>query len=251
MLVQDSNFFLRIMLTVRSRFSIGLVLSTLLLVSCGAPDNVRHRVHYSLLDKQIQLPKQVVLLPINIPVVQIRKGPIIDQLDKRSKIARSLVARKIRAYSHQKKKFKLLRLPKISKKEVAIIKHHIVLYDLVSRNAVNYTTGKHLQAWQQKLKRFDYSIGSGLKFIAQRTGAEAAIIITGIEFLVDGSISGFRGKSNILIGLVDLNSGALLWIDYVLDTKRSFNHYGDISYLIDNMLDNYPGVLSYRKTIVK
>ncbi len=251
MLIQNNNVFLRTRFIVRSMFSIVLVLVTTLQISCVAPDNVRHRVHYSLLEQQIQLPKQVVLLPINIPVVQIRKGPIIDQLDKRSKVARTLVARKIRAYSQQQKKFKILRMPKISKKEVAIIKHHIVLYDLVSRNAVNYTTGKRLHAWQQKLKRFDYSIGSGLKFIAQRTGAEAAIIVTGVEFLVDGSISGFRGKSNILIGLVDLNSGALLWIDYVLDTKRSFNHYGDVSYLIDNMLDNYPGLLSYRKAIVK
>jgi len=249
---QDSNNLLGSGIVLRT-ILVGLVLlHALLLVSCGPTSTtVRHRVHYSLLNHNTQLPKKVVLLPVNIPVLQISKGPIIDQLDERSKIANKFVIRKLKSYIKHQGKFKLLSLPAFSKKQMAIIKHHIVLYDLVSRSAVNYTTGGRLDAWRFKLKRFDYTIGSGLKFIAKKTGAQAALIVTGVEVLVDPSIPGLRSKTYIILGLIDLNNGALLWIDYALDTRRAFNRYGDISYLIDNMLGNYPGLLSYRKAIEK
>jgi len=229
-----------------------VVLQVIFLVSCGpATNNVRYRVHHSLLNETIQLPKKVVLLQINIPVIQVRKGPIIDQLDSRSKTINKLILRKLTLYAKQQRKFRLVKLPLFRKSQIVSIRHHLALYDLVSRNAVNYTSGKRLINWHSKLRHFDYSIGKGLRFLAKKTGATAALIVTGEERLVDPAVTGISTKTYIIIGLVDLNSGALLWIDYILNPQRAFNRYDNISYLIDNMLGNYPGLLSYRRAIKK
>lgn len=248
---QCSNFLSGSGYTVRAILVSLVLLLLMLIVSCGPATNVKHRVHYSLLNQNIQPPRKVVLLQVNIPVIQIRKGPIVDQLEKRSQAISLLVSRKLNSYVKSQRKFKILKLPVFSKAQNAVIRHHMVLYDLVSRNAVNYTTGKRLAGWRSKLTRFDYTIGSGLKFIAKKTGAQAALIVTGEERLVDPSIKRFSSKTYIILGLVDLNSGALLWINYVLDTRRPLNHYGEISYLIDDMLSHYPGLLSYRRAIKK
>ncbi len=228
-----------------------LLVQTMLLVSCGSEANVRHRVHYSLLNESVELPKKMVLLQINIPVIQVRKGPIIDQLEVRSKIINKLVLRKLTLYAKQQKKFRLVNLPVFTKPQTVRIRRHLALYDLVSRNAVNYTSGKRLIDWRSKLKHFDYSIGNGLRFIARKTGAKAALFVTGEERLVDPAVTGISSKTYIIMGVVDLNSGALLWVDYILNPQRDFNRYDNISYLIDNMLANYPGLLSYRRTINK
>lgn len=234
------------------KFLALLLIAQCILVSACAPTTtqVRHRIHHTVLENQrLSLPKRVVLLPVNIPVLQISKGPVIDQLVSRSQRVNELVTRKIRSYVKQQGKFKLLKLPAFSKREMLKIKEHKVLYDLVSRNAVNYTTGARLEAWNAKLKHFDYSIGSGLNFIKRKTTAQAALIVTGVEILVDSKITGLSTKTYLIMGLVDLNSGAILWLDYVLNTKREFNQRNQISFLIESMLNNYPGLTAYRRSL--
>ena len=229
-----------------------LLIGQCILISSCAPTTaqVRYRIHHTVLENQeLNLPKKVILLPVNIPVLQISKGPVVDQLVSRSKQVNRLVTQKIRSYVKRQGKFKLLKRPNFSKRELANIKEHIVLYDLVSRNAVNYTSGARLEEWNAKLKHFDYSIGSGLNFIKRKTTAQAALIVTGVEILVDSKITGLSTKTYLIMGLVDLNSGAILWLDYVLNTKREFNQRNQISFLIESMLNNYPGLAAYRRAL--
>ena len=226
----------------------------LLLAACGGPavQKTSHRVHYSWLQSSHpRLPKKVVLLPVSIPVLRVRRGPIIDQLESRSKRVSALISRRLFETVRRGGQFKLVKLPGLSRQDKKIVKNHLVLYDLVSRNAVNYTTGRRQVAWHPKLLHFDYSIGNGLRFLIKKTGARAALIVTGAEALIEPGISRIRSKTFLIIGLVDLSSGALLWMNYVLDSKKPLNHYGEISYLIDDLLRSYPGISSYRTAVKK
>ena len=237
------------------RFGTGLILFVIstVLVSCNSETiNVKHRVHYSMIkNKDGRLPGRIVLLPVSIPVLKVSPGPVIDQLSSRTKVVKGLVSKSIKNSLLKRVGVRLLAMPALKKQELATIKEHTVLYDLIARNAISYTSAKHTAVWRSKLTHFDYTIGSGLSFLKRKTRAQAAIMVSGAEVLISTKKHGVKSTTYIIVGLVDLDSGALLWMNYSLNPQRSFNQYGDVSYLVDRMFRAYPGIASYRRAIEK
>mgnify|MGYP001791734096 FL=1 len=153
-------------------------------------------------------------------------------------------------------------MPQLSGAEKAQIDEHMALYKLV----VNTASSSGLK---HKLKRFDYGIGPGLAAILSKTGADAAVMVYGrdyastagrktkavlgkipiINIFTGGPVQ--TGHSYVHIGVIDLKTGDLLWMNSEFqDGSSNLRDYGDTEEMVGTIFKWYPGIEQYRKAYV-
>lgn len=246
-----------------NRLIVAGVVGSLLLFSVGASAaKLNYRVHYSLVNaKHPRLPKRVVILPVNIVVKEKTFGGVSEKVDKWSDQASTNIFRALADYTKGNKSISLLATPRLSSRENAIVTEHLALYKKVV-NTASWAT-RVPPVWTQKLRRFDYTIGSGLNFLRNKTGADTALLVYGEDQVstagrkaaatmaaVFGGSTDF-GHSYIHLGLVDLRTGNLLWINSAYkgatgDLRRA----ADAEKMVKTIFEAYPGIDKYRRTYV-
>ena len=123
------------------------------------------------------------------------------------------------------------------------------------------------KAWRHKLERFDLTLGSGLSFLANRTGADTALFVvansvvptagrkTAAFFSAMLGGTGATGYSSLLVGLVDCRSGDLLWINgevsigQVFLSQEMLDDVEDAQYMLRDLFEEYPGTEEYRELL--
>ena len=239
-----------------------------LLLACALPLTVQaastpHWVHYKLLKSNPSLPKKVVVLPVSIEVLEVTAGGVEEEVPEWSAEASENVFKSLSAAINLDSTLKEVSVPTLSGKSAVVVDEHMALYSLVVNTAIS--TG-----WSHKVRRFDYSIGSGLTALQRKTGADAAVMVYGQDYVsttgrkakaVAGNIPIVNiftgpppklGHSFIHIGVVDLRTGDLLWMnsDYREGATNLRNH-DDASELISAIFEWYPGIEKYRQVYVK
>jgi len=242
--------------------AISMILATLpFAVQAG---DTPHWVHYKWLSKNPTMPKKVVVLPVNVEVVEVTAGGVEEKVPDWSKEASQSVFMAVSA-ALSKQGLKEIPAPQFSGATTANVDEHVALYKLV----VNTATRLNMN-WRHKIKHFDYSVGPGLREVADRAGADVAIMVYGRDYAstagrkamaVAGNIPIVNiftgpppvlGHSFIHIGVVDLKNGDLLWMnsDY-RERHANLRDPGDAAKMVNNIFKWYPGIESYRKTYVR
>lgn len=221
-----------------------------------------HWVHYKLLQKKPNLPKKVVVLPVNIEVVEVTAGGVEEKVPDWSNEANQSVLKSL-STAIGKQGLKELAAPPFSGASAVNVDEHLALYKL-SVNTVSRL------GWKHKISHFDYSIGPGLREVADKTGAEAAILVYGRDYVstagrkaraVAGNIPIVNiftgpapqlGHSYIHVGVVDLKTGDLLWMNSnYREGSTNLRDPDDAAKMINAIFKWYPGIDSYRKAYVK
>jgi len=221
-----------------------------------------YRVHYTLVaSKHPQLPKKLVILPVNIEVREKTFGGVREVVDKWSEQASRNIFQSLGQYAKSNKSLMLVPTPHFSSSESATITEHLALYRQVV-NAASWATRTE-PVWKHKLSKFDYTIGSGLNFVRSKTGADTALLVYGEDevstagaaaaTVVSKVFGGTRqfGYSYIHLGLVDLRTGNLLWLNSAYKGAS-----GDLrtpetaKKMISDIFEVYPGIEKYRSAYV-
>lgn len=237
-----------------------VILIAVSLSACVA--NTRQKVHYTLVEEKKAAPKKVVLLPVDIRVKELTAGGVVEEVEEWSKQGKLAVDTSIRDLSRSTAKFELVDLPEISDAEKKTLDEYVALYDLVAGNAYMVTTLGG-EAWKHKNKRFDYTLGEGLEFLRDKTGADSALIIIGEDVVSSAGrkatfilaaaagISIPLGHTILYAGIVDLKTGDVLWFDHTVSMDgKDLRVVGDAKVLLEDLLKNYPGIAEYRKNVV-
>lgn len=222
-----------------------------------------HWVHYKWLMSNPTLPKKVVVLPIDIKVVEVTAGDVEEKVPDWSKEASRSVFSAVSAAIAKQAGMKEITAPRLSGAAAANFDEHLALYKLV----VN-TAGKI--PWQHKARRFDYAIGTGLRAVAEQTGADAAIMVYGRDYVstagrkaraVAGHIpivNAFTGPaprlghSFIHVGVVDLRTGDLLWMNSEYrEGSTNLRDPDDAAKMVNAVFDWYPGIEKYRAAYLR
>lgn len=238
------------------RFLFMLVLMTALVGCQTVP--ATHRVHHSLLDSPPKvLPKKVLLLPASLEVFEISAGGVAEKVEDWSRQAAAHADRGLKSYAASNASFQLVEMPPLSPQEKESLDQHLALYDMVAADAFQLTRVGG-PAWQHKVKHFDYALGDGLRFLKQKTGADAALVVVGLD-----QISSADRKAMVLVaalfgvgiplgisflstGVVDLESGDILWFNYATSyANRDLRKPEDADAMIKEMFVNYPGLEPY------
>jgi hypothetical protein len=146
--------------------------------------------------------------------------------------------------------FERVDLPTLSAEEQAIVDEHVALYDLVSASAQQAVTLGG-QAWKHKRTGFDYTLGPGLRFLRERTGADQALFTIAADTEVTGGRVGMAflaaaagvaipmGNTFISMGLVDLETGDIDWLNHRL-AGTNLRDKDNVLRYFDDVLCAYP-----------
>ena len=173
--------------------------------------------------------KQIVLLPVDIDIYELSMGGVEEEVPEwSSKVEENIHQAffSVTKANAREPYIKQLVLLILTSEEREILEEHLALFSSVSATAI-WTTSSFNKPWNFKQDHFDYTIGDGLRFLKTKYDVDAGLIIIGEETV---STSGRQaaaafgavllgmyiptGNAVLIGGLVDFETGNLLWMDY-------------------------------------
>lgn len=213
-----------------------------------------HRIHYTLLEQPSRaLPKRILLLPPEITVKELSAGGVPEKVPEWTKQASENVAREMGALAAGRGDFELVKLPELTAEEQDLLEEHLGIYFQVAL-AAHRLTATAVQGWEHKRQRFDYTVGDGLKFLRQKTGADAALMVIGEDVVssggrkaafVLGALVGVgipMGQSLLSVGIVSLEEGDLLWMHNDFSVAKDLKDAQSVREMLNTIMAVYPGL---------
>lgn len=172
--------------------------------------------------------KKILLLPIEYVAFQRSAGGVTEAVPEWTESCKSNTAVVLQKLLGADGRFELVTMPDLSDEDKATLREHVELFKIVSSDAVQVISfgGK---AWQDKRTHFDYTLGPGLKFLRERSGADAAFIFGGVQTTQSGGsvflqllMAGLTGSyipgggSFITFGSVNLDDGRIDWFNSLI-----------------------------------
>lgn len=197
-------------------------------------------------------PKKVVLLPPQVFVFELSAGGVPTRMADWEATARNNLIAAATRQAHESGLFEVLPTPALAAADLDTLDAHIGLYDRVAQSVFIYGRGEQA-AWAHKKYEFDYTLGPGLAFLREQTGADAALIVLGSDFISSGGrkaafIAGLAlgivmplGQSFITAGVVDLVSGDVQWMSFDSSSSTDTRNPADIDSLMRALYQTWPG----------
>jgi hypothetical protein len=230
---------------------LSLLFAVLFLTACATPQKYVANPAFNKASSA-QKTRQVLLLPPNVEVKEISAGGVPEKVEAWSKQAKSNIKQSLSKATGAGKNFDLIELPEMTASEKDAVEKYLAFYEVVGGDAFIFGRSPD-PAWQHKTKNFDYTLGDGLHFLKQKTGADAALFIVGSDnissggrkaAIVIGAMMGIvipAGMTFVSAGLVDLDSGDILWLNYDFGGGNwDIRNQADTDKLVANIFIDYP-----------
>lgn len=167
--------------------------------------------------------KRIVMLPVEFTVYQ-KSVAGIEAVPDWSETARFSLAQAAIEMLKQDNRFQVVDAPQFDGETDGLLREHVELFKIVGESATSFLQwgGK---PWADKKTNFDYTIGDGLQFLADASGADYAFLLAGaqitqtggaafMQFLAAaGGVAVAGGGTFMFTGIVDLRSGDLKWLN--------------------------------------
>lgn len=197
-------------------------------------------------------PKKVVLLPPQIFVFELSAGGVPTRMADWEAASRDNLRTAAMRQAQDARVFELVEAPALDELEQETLDAHIGLYDRVAQAVFVYGRGEQT-AWAHKKYEFDYTLGPGLAFLRERTGADAALIVLGADYISSGGrklafVAGLAlgivmplGQSFVAAGIVDLNNGDVQWMGFDSSSSLDTRNVEDVNGLMRTLYRTWPG----------
>ncbi|MGQ0384315.1 MAG: hypothetical protein ACT4UP_06505 [Gammaproteobacteria bacterium] len=166
--------------------------------------------------------RRIVMLPVEFVVYQ-KSVAGIEAIPDWSETARFSLGQAALEMLRKDDRFHVVDVPEFDGETKGLLREHVELFKLVGGNAMLFVQhgGK---AWAEKKTNFDYTIGDGLQFLADASGADYAFLMVGsqvtqtggaafMQFLAAaGGVGVAGGGTFISAGIADLRSGNIKWL---------------------------------------
>ena len=213
----------------------GVKLSALLLLlalaGCSTPTTYLARPLAE--PENPRLPKRVLVVPPDVNVVEVTVGGVGEKDAQWSRQAKDNLLAALRAQAGKGNLFELVAMPEITQEEKDVLDAHAAMFELVAANASEYGLSTD-SFWKNRASQLRYTVGPGLAFLAEKSGAEAALFISAEDavstggrvavllatILLFGMPALTPGYSYLAAGIVDLASGDLLWHNFDWNIAR-------------------------------
>jgi len=237
-----------------------LVLLGSALVGCNTIPT--HKVHYSALENDLlERPTRILLLPMDVKVSELTAGGLTEEVASWTHRAEELINRELRAGGHSLSGYEFVEMPALTEQEQETLEQHLALLDTLGGNVLSLGSAPGgAQAWEPKMKHFDYTIGDGLAFLRERTGADMALMIYGNDLIsssgrkaafVFAAVFGVSipmGHAVLVGGMLDLTNGNVLWLNHEVSVADvTLREPDGVKTLLGALLSDYPGTESFRQ----
>jgi hypothetical protein len=239
----------------RYRVFAALLLAMALLSGCATPTA---KIHYTLKEHPDSRPlRQVVLLPVDVDVKEMSAGGVEEEVPDWSLKAEENIRSALLIATGQEGGCCVTRAvdsSSLTPEERESLEEHLALFNTVAANAM-WVDLPGNSAWHFKSEKFDYTLGDGLSFLKTRYGIDAGLIILGEDVVSTGGRKAMAilaaagglyvplGHTILVGGLVDFETGDLLWLNHTVsagnadlrDPASSLN-------LARKLMEDYPGM---------
>jgi hypothetical protein len=205
---------------------------------------------------------RMLVLPVEFNYYELSAGGVVDSLPDLSAVAEQNLAAGISALPAEIM-LEAVEFPELDDAESEIVAEYVALLDLVIEEAemeIRHGSMRH------KRDAWDYSIGPGLAFLADRTGVDHAIFIGGAAMKATGGRWAFAllaaaavgaivetGGSRVAVGILNLRTGDIEWVS----TDENFAKRSSLSPensegargLLRRVSESYPESRLYRMRI--
>jgi len=227
---------------------LGIALS--LLVACTAPARIHRYVHPSLLGTPDRpLPRSALVLTNDV---------VVEGDPKRSAESSRLLA----AGFAERARVEVVEMPALSGAERSALAEHRKLASSVSGAALGLVERTDLgwgqgEEWGRRARRFDATLGSGLAFLHERSGAEAIVVVEArtrrVPHDLPWAIGMLEDASFLRISVFDLDTGDLLWTGRRTCRSNSFwrgavdlSDPGEVEVCLGQTMGRYPGIEEFK-----
>lgn len=209
-------------------------------------------IHPALSQNPAAGPKKVVLLPPQIFVFELSAGGVPTRMADWEATARANLVASVSRHAKDAALFEVVPTPTLAPADLDSLDAHIGLYERVAQSVFVYGRGDQA-AWAHKKNEFDYTVGPGLAFLREQTGADAALIVLGADFISSSGrkaafIAGLAlgivmplGQSFVTAGVVDLTTGDVHWMSFDASASMDSRNPGDVDGLIRALYQTWPG----------
>lgn len=197
-------------------------------------------------------PGNVVVLPPRFFVYELSAGGVPTRMGDWEAAARSNLGAAAIRLAGESGLFTARAAPEFGPEEQALIDAHLGLYERVAQSVFVYGRGEQ-STWAHKKSAFDYTLGPGLGFLRQRTGADSALIVLGSDFISSegrkalffaGLAMGMimpLGQTFLALGVVDLGSGDIQWMSFDTSSRLDTRQPEHVEELIRALYQGWPG----------
>ena len=163
--------------------------------------------------------KKLIVLPVEFIVYQ-RSVAGLEAVPDWTETARFALGDAAMSKLREQERFEIVPLPEFDGETKGVLREHVEFFKLIASNVsmLKMFGGK---AWTSKWSDFDYTLGDGLKFLADASGADYAFILGGLQIAQTGGqafmqfmFGGAGGGTFITAGIVDLHDGTIRWFNY-------------------------------------
>lgn len=205
------------------------ILIFIVFAGCATAPHYRSNTQLS---ERMNTTKSIVLIPLKTDVYQLTAGGVKEKIDEWSMKAKQNVMAAIEESLIIKpmlivKPFNELLLSSEKKEN---LEETSALYDAVSSSIILHTYGPPDYLFPEKIKNFDYSLGSEIAELAD--DADAILLVSCVDHIATagrkavqagsmilGALVGIQfipnmGTTSINIALVDARSGFILWYNF-------------------------------------
>jgi len=194
--------------------------------------------------------EKVVLVPIKIQVQESGVGSL-EKLPERSEQATKVVMNQIREAFIANRNIEMVEYTPVDDQQQALLDDYVGLYQRVAGAAelIQYLGN----AWKGRENISEYTLGSGLEFLRESTGTDKAIFVYGNDIVTSGGKKALAvlammggigvnpgGIAVLHVGLVDLNSGDLLWSNSSASQGMSLEKDKSVSKALNDILSDSP-----------
>ncbi len=205
------------------------VLTVMMLALAGCATSTAPRVHHSLIDKPASRPlQQVVLLPVDIEVYELTAGGVREEVPEWSETAEANIrAAVLFTKDDDRGRYVGRRVDSsaLTAEERDVLEEHLKLFNVVAFNAILMDRMGYADD-----ARFDYTLGVGLGFLKEKYDVDAGLLVVGQDVVSSAGRKATAfvgallrvhvplGHSILIGGLVDFETGDLLWLNHATST---------------------------------
>ena len=166
--------------------------------------------------------RKVILLPVAFTVYESGVGGGLEAVPDWTASARANLGEAATHVLHARAELELVPMPELSPDEQAVLRDHLGLVKLIVTQG-SALTGK---AWQARRADFDRSLGDGLRFLKDRSGADFAILLDGVQVRQSGGsifaqialaalgvAAPGGGGTQLVASVIDLDAGQVQWFN--------------------------------------
>lgn len=230
----------------------GLCALALLALTLAAAPAAAGNLHYSLLENPARpFPARLVLLPPQVTVREVAAGGIMERVPEWTRWASDNIRDELLVGLGWRPEFTLLPVPELTPAEQERLDQYLATYMVVGI-AAHWATTAGGSAWAHKREHFDYTVGEGLAFLREKTGADAALLVIAEDYVSSserkaarliGALFGLGipgGQAVVSIGVVDLNNGDLLWLHHSQSGSKDLKDRESVRQMLSEALATLP-----------